>query len=250
MMRFFIFSLAAFCLSACTSWSTTDTEKADLHLRVGTSLLENGNFPQALSELLAAEELDSGNPAIQNNLGLVYFARGKNEIAVVHLRKALELKANYTDAKINLGRVLIEEEKFLEADRWLNDSAQDLTYTSPQKPLLNLGLSAFRQRKFKDARRDLVKSLEYKRDDCLAQTLYGRSLYELKEFPSAAQTLDQAIGFCVHEQADEAQYYSALSYYQTGEQRKAETRLEEIIKLYPEGRYRDRARSLLETMRR
>ena len=40
---------------------------ARLHLQIGTSQLESGNYPQAIEELLKAEKLDSSDPVIQNN---------------------------------------------------------------------------------------------------------------------------------------------------------------------------------------
>jgi Tfp pilus assembly protein PilF len=237
-------------ITACAGWAPVDAEKAELHLRVGTSMLQNGNYPQALSELLKAEELDNTNPVVQNNLGLVYFARNRLDLAAQHIRRALQLKSDYTDAKNNLGRVLIEQEKYPEAQQILTEALKDLTFPNPEKPYLNLGLASFRQRQFKEAKNHLLHALEYQRNNCMAQTLYGRSLLELKEYANAASALDRAIGFCRNEEADEPQYYSALAYYQLGEQRKAETRLDEIIKIYPNGRYRDRARSMLETMRK
>ena len=217
---------------------------------MGTSLLESGNYPQALSELLIAEKLDDSSSLIQNNLGLAYLARERTDLAEEHIRKAVKLKSDFTDAKSNLGRVLIERKKFAEADKFLHDALSDLTYPHPEKPLLNLGLSSFRQGRFQEAKKYVLKSLDFQRSSCLGQTLYGRSLFELKDYAGSASTLDQAIGFCQNDQPDEPQYFSALAYYQNGEQRKAETRLEEILKLYPNGRYRDRARSMLETMRK
>ena len=250
MLRLFLILCGTCLFSACATWGPVDTEKAELHLRMGTSLLENASYPQALSELLKAEQFDDSNPVIQNNLGLTYFARDRFELAEKHLRKAIELKPDYTDAKNNLGRVLIEENKFPEAEKFLHEAMQDLTFTSPEKPVLNLGLSAFRQKKFRPAKALLLKALEYQRSNCLGQTLYGRSLFELKEFANAASSLDRAVGFCQNGQGDEPQYFGALAYYQLGESRKAIARLEEIIRIYPNGRYRDRARTMLETMRK
>ena len=250
MLRLFLILCCACTFGACASWGPVDSDKADLHLRMGTSLLENGSYPQALSELLKAEQYDDTNPLIQNNLGLTYFARDRFDLAEKHIRKALELKPDYTDAKNNLGRILIEESKFAEADKILHEALQDLTFTSPEKPYLNLGLSAFRQRKFSQAKPLLLKALEYQRSNCLGQTLYGRSLFELKEFANAASTLDRAVGFCQNGQGDEPQYFGALAYYQLGDSRKSVARLEEIIRIYPNGRYRDRARTMLETMRK
>lgn len=237
-------------LVSCTTWGPVDSEKADLHLRMGTSLLENGNYPQALTELLNAQQLDPSNAMIQNNLGLAYFARGKNETALVHLSRAVDLNPKYTEAKSNKGRVLVEVERYSEADQILRSALEDLTFPQPDKLYLNLGLSLFRQKKYKEAKGQLEKSLEFQRSSCLGQTLYGRSLFELKDFSAAASVLDRAIGYCKNEQVDEPQYYSALAYYQMGDQRRAETRLEEIVKIYSSGRYRERARSMLDTMRK
>lgn len=249
MLRFFlIFSLAA--LAACATLGPKDPEDADLHLRVGTSLLQNGSYPQALSELLKAEEADPSNEIVQNNLGLTYFARERFELAEKHLARAISLKSTYTDAKTNLGRLYIEMKRYPEADALLREAAQDLTYTTPEKVYLNLGLLAFRQKNFPEARKYLLKSIEFQRTNCTSQTLYGRTLYEQKDFSGAAATLDRAVGYCAGGPADEAHYYAGLSYFQLGDQRKAETRMEDILKLYPNGTYYERARSMLQTMRK
>lgn len=250
MIRLLTFFCSLALLSGCASWGPADPEKAELHLRMGTSLLESGNYPLALGELLQAEKLDDTNPIIQNNLGLAYFARERADLAEKHVRKALKLKSDYTDARNNLGRILLELDKYAEAEKILKEATTDLTYPSPEKPFLNLGLVYFRQRRFDDAKKAFAKSLDYQRNNCLGQTMYGRTLMEMKDFQGAALALDRAIGFCREGQIDEPQYYSALAYYQVGDQRKAESRLEEIIRIYPNGRYRDRARSMLDTMRK
>jgi len=249
MLRFFLLICISAC-AACASLGPSDPETAELHLRVGTALLQNGSYPQALAELLKAEAADPSNAVVQNNLALTYFARERFEQAEQHLQKALKLKPNYTDAKTNLGRLYVEMKKYSEAEALLRDAAQDLTYTSPEKVYLNLGLSSFRQKKFADARKSLLKSIEFQRNGCLNQTLYGRTLFEQKDFSGAAATLDRAVGYCNGGPADEPQYYAGLAYYELGNQRKAETRLEEILKIYPNGSYYERARSMLETMRK
>ncbi len=115
MLRFFLVWILLFTAASCASWGPRDPEQAELHLRVGSSLLESGSYPQALSELLKAEELDPENAMIQNNLGLVYFARERLELSEKHIRRAIALDPKFTDAKNNLGRVLIESKKYEEA---------------------------------------------------------------------------------------------------------------------------------------
>ena len=74
----------------CASQKVKDREtRAQLHMQMGTSHLQQGNYPLALKELLNAEELDPDNPHIQNNLALAYFVRNKLNKAEEHFRKAL-----------------------------------------------------------------------------------------------------------------------------------------------------------------
>ncbi|PIS10732.1 MAG: hypothetical protein COT73_07710 [Bdellovibrio sp. CG10_big_fil_rev_8_21_14_0_10_47_8] len=223
---------------------------ADLHLQIGTSQLNSGNYPQALQELLTAEDLDGDNPVIQNNLGLAYFVRNRYDLSEKHIRKALDQKSDYTDARNNLARLLIEKGQLDEAIKEAKSAAEDLTYTSPEKPMINLGLAYFKQGKFAEAKTHFLKAIDYQRDNCLANSYYGRSLYELKDKARAAAALDRAVGFCQRTQFDEPHYYSALTYYAMGQKDKAVARFEELIKLYPNGAYVDKSKIMLETIRK
>jgi tetratricopeptide (TPR) repeat protein len=112
------------------------------------------------------------------------------------------------------------------------------------------GIIYFKRKQFAAAKIKFQKAIELQKDNCLASSYYGRCLYELKDHKKAAQALDQAVGFCQRSQFDEPHYYSALTYYQMGQPEKAEARLQEIIKLYPQGKYVDKAKDMLETMRK
>lgn len=237
-------------LGGCATFIAQDPEKADLLLRVGTAQLEKGEYPAALRSLLEAEKMDSTNPIIQNNLGLVYFFRERYELAEKHLRNAVELKADYTDAKNNLGRVLIEKGAPRDAIPILQQVLRDLTYDRPSKATLNLGLAYFRMKNYSEAREYFNKTLRYTRDNCLANSYLGRTFFESQDYQKASEILDGAVGFCKAQQFDEPHYYSALAYYQLGEKSKAEARLEEVIKIYSQGKYREQAKNLLQTIRK
>lgn len=250
MIKFCLAFIFIFIGTACSSFSKEDEEAAKIHLQIGTSQLQEGNYPQALSELLKAESLDPKNPLIQNNLGLAYYYRGRADLAETRIRKALTLNPGYTDARSNLARVLTERGRYIEAAREAELATEDLTYPHPEKPLINLGIALFKLGQYEKARKTFQKALDFQRDNCLAQSYYGRCLFELKQYRQSAEALDRAAGFCQESQFDEPQYYSALSYYELGEKSKAEYRLEGIIKLYPQGKYTDKAKSMLDTIRR
>ena len=237
-------------LAACSSLSQSDSDLAKLHLSLGTSQLQSGNYPQALEELLKAQELDSSNEVVQNNLGLAYFVRDRFDLAEIHVRKALAINPQYSDARNNLSRILIERGLYSEAATEARTVTLDLTYPFPEKPLVNLGMAYFKLKNFTAAKATLLKALENQRDNCLANSYYGRSLFELHETSKASDALDKAVGFCERSQFDEPHYYSGLAYFELGQKEKAEARLEELIKLYPQGKYSDKAKSMLETMKR
>ena len=215
-------------------------------MQLGTGHLQNGRYPAALRELIAAERLDPRNPFIQNNLGLTYYLREQLDLAAKHLARAVQIEPRYTDARNNLARVFIDKKEFDKAIEQLNVAREDLTYPFPEKTYLNLGLAYFHNQQFEKARDKLLISIRHEREGCYSNTLYGRTLYELKDFRTAATTLDRAIGFCSQSSFEEPHFFSALSYLRMGRRDEARSRFQEIISLYPESIYARRSRALLE----
>lgn len=244
-------SIIIFCLGliACAAKQPRDKERADLHLRNGTSLLRNGQYPQALAELLRAVEFDPDNYLAHNNLALAYLVREKFDLAEQHLRKALALQPKFTEARNNLGRVLIDKHLYDEAIKELTVATQDLVYENPEKPFINLGLAHFKKGEFNKSKIAFNSALKYKKNDCAALNMYGRSLFELKSFGLAAESFDLAINSCGNVKSDEPHYYAGLSYLKTGNKEKAMSRFEEVIKLYPNGEHAKQAKTLLKVVK-
>ena len=248
-MKFLIILGALAALVGCASFSE-NKEAADLHLKIGQGHLTAGNYPQALAEMITAERLDPSDPMIQNYLGLAYAARERLDLAEVHLRKAVSLKSDYSEGRNNLGQVLSQRGKYPEAAAEIQKVIDDLTYPNPDRALTNMGIIQFKSNHFVEAKKFLLRAIELQRENCLALSYYGRCFYELQDYKKSAEALDRAVGFCQRIQYDEPHYYSALSYYQLGMSQKAEIRLEELIKLYPDGKYVEKAKSALETIRK
>ena len=234
----------------CSTVSRENQEKSRILLKAGSSQLEAGEYPSALKTLLEAQRLNPQDPMVQNNLGLAYLMRDRADLAEEHVRQAIKLDPQYTEAKGNLGRVLNDRGRAQEAIPVLEEALKDLTYEKPARITLNLGIAHFKLKNYPKSREFFRKTLAYGRDNCLAQNYLGRTYFETKEYKEAAQILDRAVGFCKANQFDEPHYYSALAYYQLGNQKKAEALLEEVLRIYSGGSYHDRAKSLLETMRK
>ena len=233
----------------CASLSEQQ-EKAALHQKVGVSFFEAGNYPRALAAFLTANELDPDNASIQNNLGLTYFMRERYDLSEKHFRRALEIEPSFTDARNNFGRLLIEVNRFSEAEVELKKVLSDLTYPALEKVYINMGLCYFNQKKYDQAREYFLKAVEEKQDSCVANNYYGRSLFELNDYKRALPALDRAVSYCQKSLYDEPHYYSALTNYRMGEVKRSISRFEEVTKLYPNGRYNERSRAMLEIIRK
>ncbi len=244
-------------ISGCASKPNRDKENANLHLQMGTTLFTNRKYPEALRELLAAEKLDSTNPTIQNNLALTYFVRDRFDLALLHVDRAIALNANYTEARNNRARILIERGQYAEAIAEAKRVTADLTYQFPIRGWTNISLAYFRKGDFPNARDSATAALKIERSSCFAQTILGRSLLEMglleknsvALLKDAAETLDRAIVACRSEGQDEAAYFAGLAHYKLGKSAAAVARLQGVLRDYPEGRYVKKAESLLEIIK-
>lgn len=241
--------LCVFASSGCTSFRVNQ-EAASLHQANGTSLYQNENYSLALKEFLLAETNDPESPTIQNNLGLTYFMKERFQTAIKHFENAIKLDPKFTDARNNLGRAYIEVARYQDAEKMLTIVTNDLTYPSQERTYINLGLNFFNQKKYDQAKDYFQKAIAIQPDNCFAHTYYGRSFFELKNYDASISSLDKAIEFCQKMLVDEPHYYSALSYYRLGETQKSITRFQEVIKLYPNGKYSDRSKGMLNIIKR
>lgn len=241
-----LFTLLALFSVSCAS--SHQKEEALLHLEMGSAFLQTGRYPEALRELLLAEKADPTNPIVQNNLGLVYFIREKSDVANTHLKKAVELKSDYTEARNNWSRVLIELGQYDKAISELRTVLKDLTYSDTSKAFTNMGLAYFRRGQYRDAKKYLSQALKTNRENCLAYTLFGRSQMELGDIKSAATSLDSAVVLCQPVEFDEPHYFAGIAYKRLGQREKAIARLEEVVRLYPAGKYNRKAQDMLNSI--
>ncbi len=233
----------------CRSFQQKE-DRANFLLQSGTALYDAGRYPEALRELLNAYKVNPRNLGVLNALGLTYHARGRSDLGIKYLLEALAVEPAYTEARNNLVRIYIESRDFKAAQYELSLVKKDLTYSALDKVYVNEGLLYFDQKQFAKALSPFQKAIDYSRENCPAHHLYGKSLFELNRYSEAAGALDRAIVFCQSTGSDEPHYLSALSHYRSGDKRKASVRFNEIVKLYPNGPYFEKSKSLLEIVKK
>jgi len=72
-------------------------------INLGLAYLGKGDYPQALSVLRAQVARNGSDPRTRLNLGRVYFAMDKTELAVEEYEKALQLNRSYASAHYHMG---------------------------------------------------------------------------------------------------------------------------------------------------
>ncbi len=146
-------------------------------MRMGVTYLEQRNLPMAMRELTKASELDPGNPEVDMTLGLAYQARGDLSKAEEHLRRAIDKKPDYADARNNLGIVLTGRKAWDEAAREFEAAAANVMYTTPERAYFNLG-----------------EMYRVKRDPANAEGAYRRAVRANERYAPAYIGLSSVLG--------------------------------------------------------
>lgn len=241
---FLIYILAINFLTSCIGPSKAK-QSAVYKVEIANSFMQGRNYPAALKELISAEQDDPNNAQVQEYLGHVYLARERYELAEKHYLKALDLDPNFTDVRNSLARLYIETGRLNKSEEFLKLAMNDLTYIPYYRTLANYGVLEFKRKNFTKAADYFKKSLEKDRENCETNIYLGRSYLEGNDLDVAILQFEKSLSFCSQINSDAAHYYSAISLYRKNEVARAQTRFEELIKLYPEGFHNEKARKML-----
>lgn len=185
---------------SCAGNQKMRRQKAEASRKLAGAYISQGNYTLALRELLKAEQVFADDPILQNDLGFVYMQKNSLDLSVKHFKKALKLKPDFPSAKNNLGTAYLKKSEWDAAIACFKPLTENLVYTTPQKPLVNLGWAYYNKKEFqlsekyyKDAlilyREGLVKDLDY------ILALRGLSLTYMatERYSEAVSHLEQAV---------------------------------------------------------
>ena len=239
----FIFSTS--CAVFAPRSTTKKDEKSQLHLKLGTAHYSNQKYHRALKEFMTADELSPNDPLILTNLGIAYFALNRLPLGEKMIRRALKISPKYTDARVNLAKVQIEMGLYEMAINNLKICENDLTYTDTDNINYHYGLALFKLRNLNEAEDKFKLTLSKQPKHCYAMLYYGRTLFEKKNYRTASESLDEAIGLCDGFKLDDAHFYSALSHYKINNLQTTTSRLQELLELYPNTGFATDAKKIL-----
>ena len=90
----------------------------------GTTLLELGNYDEAINIFTQSITIKKDNPLVLSNLGNCYTKKSLFRDALIYHRKAVELEDNHFGLYYNLGHTLLWLNKFGEAEKYLLKSIE------------------------------------------------------------------------------------------------------------------------------
>jgi tetratricopeptide (TPR) repeat protein len=232
--------LLAGLILACTTKNVAEQRaQAEAIKNLGEAYLRQGKYRLALKQLKRAEELNSSDHIIQDDLGLAYLYLKERDQAIFHFKKALEIKNDYTPARNNLGNAYAEKKEWNKAIEQYKIVTSDLLYGTPQFPLSNLGTVYYELQQYELSAQYFLKALDIKPD--FLQALYGlsKTYMAIDRVPDAIAKLEKAIGLS----PDSAVLYYELAkaYALNREYGKAMNTYHKVVELNPSSTLADRA---------
>lgn len=182
-------------LCACSSTTNLETKKrmATASKDIGEAYMMQGNFTEALKELLEAEKLYADDHILQHDLGLAYMQKKELPLAIKHFKKAIRLKPGYAAARNSLGTAYLADQKWDQAIALFEELTKDLLYATPHYPLSNLGYAYYNKQDYRQAESYYLKALELEPKFTTAMVGLARTYLASQRTPAALTLLENAV---------------------------------------------------------
>jgi type IV pilus assembly protein PilF len=146
--KIFVALLAVLVLGGCTTTTVgerEDTEekrlrRVQIHTDLGAAYMMRGRLDVALQELERALELNANDSQANHYMGLLQFRLKNREKGENYLRRAISLNPENAEARNTYGVILCEQGKFDDADEQFQAALKVSLYQSSDEASANAGL--------------------------------------------------------------------------------------------------------------
>lgn len=245
---FVTIGLVVACIAACASQQpVSDKKKAEASRNLGEALMQQGDYPAALKEFLAAEELNPRDPILQNDLGIFYRIKDRLDLAIHHFKLAIELKPDYAVAKNNLGEVYLQKKEWDTAIAVFKELSENLLYATPHYPLNNLGYAYYNKGDFTTAETYYLKALKIRSDFLPSLLGLGKTYIAMGNGPEAVAKLEKAVSMAPL--AAEIHFFLGQAYHLNQQDPEALSAYEQAAAVQPDSVFAEKARQEAEIIR-
>ena len=217
--RALVISLAlAFLFSGCA----TDREFREKQARAfrdrGERYLGVNQPSKALEQFREALKIYPDDPHLHYDLALAYDMKGMLDKTEYHLKEAIRLKPDYSDAYNYLGFIYFGRGKVEEAIKYYHKALENELYMNPQDAHNNLGLAYLRRKEYHKAKLHLEEAVRLVPDFAAA-------------YDKARFNYEKAVEF--NPQYTGAYLNLGKLLYRSGERNRARWSLGQVIRLAP-----------------
>jgi tetratricopeptide (TPR) repeat protein len=232
--------LLAGLILACTTQNVAEQRaQAEAIKNLGEAYLRQGKYRLALKQLKRAEELNSSDHIIQDDLGLAYYYLEEQDQAIRHFKQALALKDDYAWARNHLGNAYAKKEEWDKAIKEYKIVISDILYATPQFPLSNIGYAYYQKREYGLSERYYLKALKIEPDFIKALYGLGQTYLAMGRVPEGIAKLEKTT---VLSPESEFLYFElARAYARNRDYTKALSAYHKVVELNPSSTLADRA---------
>ena len=172
--------MACFLLSSCASTSKQELskeEKSKMFIEMASANLNEGDPTSALIYLKQALETSPNLPEIHYLLSLTYLHKNEIGLATRSAQRAIQLAPSFSAAKNTLGKIYLDSGRLPEAEKYLKEAAQDLTYRESFIAKTNLGYLFNKKLNQSEAERWYTKAIYDGGDSACMASYYRGQLY-------------------------------------------------------------------------
>ncbi|MDO9565190.1 MAG: tetratricopeptide repeat protein [Candidatus Desulfaltia sp.] len=185
--------LLIFFLGSCAANLELRKNQEEAIRNFGEAYIREGDYTKALGKLLEAEKLYSKDPHLQYDLGLVYMAKERIDLAIHHFKKAVEIKSDYTPAKNYLGVAYLAQKRWDDAISCFKEITGDLLYVTPHYPLSNLGWAYYNKKEYDLAEKYYKDALKIEPKFAIALNGLGKTYLATGRISKAIATFEKAV---------------------------------------------------------
>ena len=226
----FLFTLA-FLVSGCATDRAFREKQARAYRDRGERYLGVNQPSKALEQFREALKIYPDDPHLHYDLALTYDMKGMLDKTEYHLKEAIRLKPDYSDAYNYLGFIYFGRGKDEEAIQYYHKALENELYMNPQDAHNNLGLIYLHQKKYRKAVLHLEEAVRVVPDFAAAYNNLGKAYEGLGQYDKARFNYEKAVKF--NPQYGDAYLNLGKLLYRSGERNRARWSFGQVIKVAP-----------------
>lgn len=218
---------------------------AQNHYELGVLAQQNGDIPQAYRELKQSLSLDDTNPDAHLAMGLLMqLSYAKPDDAIREYQRAIELRPDFTEAKVDLGTVYLQQGAYEQAIPLFREALNDMAYRTPYIAESNLGWALYKTGKVAEGVNQIQAAVTTNPGFCLGYRLLGEIADGQHDLAKSCQAYHRFQDTCP--QTADASWRVAVCEAKQGNPAASKTALETCVKAKDNPAIVEECRSKLE----